>query len=235
MIEVEKIAKVFNTGWPRKQSQSVLDDVSFSLLPGRTFGLMGRSGIGKTTLGRIVAGLVKPSYGEVYFRGKNIFDMNRQEWLIFRRKVQMLFQDPQGSLNPKKRIENSLHDVLNLIKIPFTRRREMIGNILQVVGLSADFLTRYPSQLSGGQNQRVALARILLLEPEFIILDEPTSALDISVQAQILNLLRELQQTHGLGYLFIAHDPEVIRYMSHTIGVLGNGTLNIVKEDIHAR
>lgn len=235
MIEVEKIAKVFHNSWPRKQNQLVLDDVSFSLLPGKTFGLMGRSGIGKTTLGRIVAGLVKPSSGEVYFHGKNIFDMNRQEWLIFRRKVQMLFQDPQGSLNPKKRIEDSLHDVLNLIKIPFTQRKEMIDTALQVVGLSADFLTRYPSQLSGGQNQRVALARILLLKPEYIILDEPTSALDISVQAQILNLLRELQQTYGLGYLFITHDLEVIRYMSHTIGVLGNGTLNIVKEDIHAR
>ncbi len=235
MIEVEKITKVFHNGWSRKQNQLVLDDVSFSLLPGKTFGLMGRSGIGKTTLGRVVAGLVKPSSGEVYFHGKNIFDMNRQEWLIFRRKVQMLFQDPQGSLNPKKRIENSLHDVLNLIKIPFNRRREMIDDVFQVVGLSADFLTRYPSQLSGGQNQRVALARILLLKPEYIILDEPTSALDISVQAQILNLLRELQQTHGLGYLFITHDLEVIRYMSHTIGVLGNGTLNIVKEDIHAR
>jgi len=230
MIELRRVTKIFYRGWLKKLSQVILDDVSVTLFSGRTFGLMGPSGSGKSTFGRVVAGLIKPFPGNVVFRGKDIFKMNHPEWLLFRRKVQMLFQDPQGSLNPKKRVEDSLRDVLNLVGVPLVQHREAIEDILQTVGLSTDFLSRYPTQISGGQNQRVALARILLLKPEFIVFDEPTSALDISVQAQILTLLRELQETRGLGYLFISHDRQVINFMSHSIGMLKNGKLEMARE-----
>ena len=230
MIELQNIFYEYSKGWPRKQHQIVLSDISVKLCMGKTFGLMGHSGTGKTTLGKIVVGLIKPYSGKISFHGKDISQLASPDWLFFRRKVQMLFQDPQGSLNPKKRIDASLRDILNITKIPFNQQKQAIEDVLKTVGLSTDFLLRYPAQLSGGQNQRISLARILLLKPEFIVLDEPTSALDISVQAQILFLLRELQKNHGLGYLFISHDPEVVKYMSHSIGILENGTLEIIQE-----
>jgi peptide/nickel transport system ATP-binding protein len=138
----------------------------------------------------------------------------------------MMFQDPEGSLNPKKTILKSLDEVLNLIKTPREARPAAIQNIFATVGLSEEILLRYPNQLSGGQNQRVTLTRILLLDPEIIILDEPTSALDISVQAQMLNLLKDLQQKKELTYIFISHDIDVIRFMCHDIGVIKNGRLS---------
>jgi len=229
MIELQEVTAIFYQGWLKKKSHIILDQVSVTLHAGKTFGLMGRSGIGKTTLGKIAAGLMTPFSGKVIFHGKDISQIKPGEWRVFRQKVQMLFQDPQGSLNPKKRVNTSIRDVLNLMRVPIVQQEETVGKILQTVGLSNDFLFRYPAQLSGGQNQRVALARILLLQPEFIILDEPTSALDISVQAQILALLRELQETHGLGYLLISHDSKVIHYMSHSIGLLRDGKLEMKK------
>lgn len=190
---------------------------------------MGRSGSGKTTLGTIIAGLVRPGKGRILFHGRDILDLDRENYRWFRSKVQMLFQDTEGSLHPLKRVETSLLQVLQLLKFPDEKKREAIQNVFQTVGLSMDFITRLPAQLSGGQNQRVALARILLLQPEFIILDEPTSALDLSVQAQILDLLRGLQEERKLGYLFISHDLEVIRYMSHAIGRLVNGKMEFIE------
>jgi len=230
MIELQNVSYEYSKGWPRKQHQIVLSDISVKLCMGKTFGLMGHSGTGKTTLGKIVVGLMKSYSGKISFHGKDISQLKSPDWLFFRRKVQMLFQDPQGSLNPKKRIDASLRDVLKITKIPFNQQKQAIEDVLKTVGLSTDFLLRYPAQLSGGQNQRISLARILLLKPEFIVLDEPTSALDISVQAQILFLLRELQKNHGLGFLFISHDPEVIQFMSHSIGILKDGSLDIIQE-----
>lgn len=145
----------------------------------------------------------------------------------------MLFQDPEGSLNPKKTVQKSLDEILNLIKIPQGDRKSTIANILQTVRLSSEILARYPNQISGGQNQRIALARILLLEPELIILDEPTSALDISVQAQILNLLKELQVQKRLTYVFISHDRDVINFMCHDIGVIEQGNLVLESPSIN--
>ncbi|NLJ49891.1 MAG: ABC transporter ATP-binding protein [Candidatus Atribacteria bacterium] len=231
MIELHNVSYEFSKGWPRKQRQIILSNISVKFDKGKTFGLMGYSGTGKTTLGKMVVGLLKPISGTVFFHGKDISRMIPPDSLFFRRKVQMLFQDPQGSLNPKKRVFSSLRDVLNMTKVPFNQQKDVIEKVLETVGLSTDFLLRYPAQLSGGQNQRISLARILLLKPEFIVLDEPTSALDISVQAQILSLLRNLQKNHGLGYLFISHDPEVIQYMSHSIGILKDGNLDIVHEE----
>src|SRR5690554_4423710 len=179
MIELQNVSYEYSKGWPRKQHQIVLSDISVKLCMGKTFGLMGHSGTGKTTLGKIVVGLMKSYSGKISFHGKDISQLKSPDWLFFRRKVQMLFQDPQGSLNPKKRIDASLRDVLKITKIPFNQQKQAIEDVLKTVGLSTDFLLRYPAQLSGGQNQRISLARILLLKPEFIVLDEPTSALDI--------------------------------------------------------
>jgi peptide/nickel transport system ATP-binding protein len=183
--------------------------------------------MGKTTLGKIMAGIEKATSGEILFQGKSIHEMKKQEFSRFRRKVQMLFQDPEGSLNPKKTIQKSLDEILNLINLPPDERKGVVDNILQTAGISPEILARYPNQISGGQNQRIALARILLLQPEIIILDEPTSALDISVQAQILNLLKKLQELKEITYVFISHDRDVINFMCHDIGWIREGMLYV--------
>lgn len=203
----------------------ILEDITLGIQKGKTSGIVGESGIGKTTLGRIIAGIVKPSSGEILFHGQDIHKMGREEFYFFRKKVQMMFQDPEGSLNPKKTISASFDEVLGLVGIPRRERTLDILEILQTVGLSSDILHRYPYQLSGGQNQRAVLARILLREPEIVILDEPTSALDISVQAQILRLLKRLQEQRGLGYLFISHDMEIVKFMCHEISRLRDSRL----------
>lgn len=226
-LEVRDIAKTFESGLFSKKPKSVLKNISFEVHLGQTFGIVGESGAGKTTIGKIIAAVEQPTSGEIVFHGKTLAKMKKVEFSFFRRKVQMLFQDPEGSLNPKKTIQKSLDEILNLIKMPLGDRKSALANILQTVGLSSEILARYPNQISGGQNQRIALARILLLEPEIIILDEPTSALDISVQAQILNLLKELQVQKGLTYVFISHDRDVINFMCHDIGVIEHGNLTI--------
>jgi peptide/nickel transport system ATP-binding protein len=224
-LEVRNIAKTFDSGLLSKKPKPVLKNVSFEVHSGHTFGIVGESGIGKTTLGKIMAGVENATTGEIFFHGESLEKMTKEEFSRFRHKVQMLFQDPEGSLNPKKTIQKSLNEILNLIKMPLRDRKFAIANILQTVGLSSEILSRYPNQISGGQNQRVALARILMLEPEVIILDEPTSALDISVQAQILNLLKALQKMKGLTYVFISHDRDVIKFMCHDIGIIDQGYL----------
>jgi len=211
----------------RKKSKPVLDNISFKIHEGQTYGIVGESGTGKTTLGKIIAAIEKPTSGEIFFRGNALAQMTREEFLHFRKKVQMLFQDPEGSLNPKKTIQKSLDEILNLVKMRQRHRKDAVANIFHTVGLSQDIMTRYPRQISGGQNQRIALARILLLEPEIIILDEPTSALDISVQAQILYLLKDLQKQKNLTYLFISHDIDVIKFMCHDIGRIQDGSLSM--------
>ena len=225
VLEMVQVKKAYRSGLLFKKIHPVLEDVSIDLEEGRTFGLMGRSGSGKTTIGKILAGLEKPSSGKVFFEGRDILGLNEKEFSLFRRKVQMVFQDPEGSLNPRKSIERSIHEVLDLLKAPKRDWRKKTLETLEAVGLSDELLCRYPAQLSGGQNQRVALGRVLLLEPAVMILDEPTSALDISVQAQILSLLRELQKERGMAYLLISHQEEVVRFMSHRIGVLTEGRL----------
>ncbi len=225
-IEVQNISKAFHTGLLTRKPQRILEDISFKVQKAQTFGIVGRSGSGKTTLGKIIAAIDKPTSGEILFQGQSVKEMKKKEFSVFRNKVQMMFQDPEGSLNPKKTIKKSLEDVLALIQIPKKKRKNAVFEIFQTVGLDEEILFRYPNQVSGGQNQRVVLARILLLEPEIIVLDEPTSALDISVQAQILHLLKELQKRRGFTYIFISHDTDVIQFMCHEIGVIENGYLN---------
>jgi len=224
-LNARTISKSFKTGILSKKSVDILEEVTFGIKKGKTYGIVGESGSGKTTLGRIIAGLERPSEGNIFFNGQDIHKMERKESVRFRRKVQMMFQDPEGSLNPKKTIQKSLDEILVLVGISSRERRQNINDILKTVGLSTDILSRYPHQLSGGQNQRVVLARILLREPEMIILDEPTSALDISVQAQILHLLKHLQDRRDLSYLFISHDMDVVTFMCQEIGRLEDGRL----------
>jgi peptide/nickel transport system ATP-binding protein len=225
VLKAEKVSKVHESGILCKTRREIFRNVSLELDGGKTIGLMGDSGSGKTTLARIMAGLEKPAAGRVLFRGKDIAFLRGKELGDFQRSVQMVFQDPEGSLNPRKSIGRSIHEVLGLLKVPKREWQERTLDILHTVGLSEELLCRYPGQVSGGQNQRIALARVLLLEPKVMILDEPTSALDISVQAQVLSLLRELQKNRGLGYLLVSHQPEVMRNMAHEVFVLNNGCL----------
>jgi len=225
VLKAERIAKVHESGTFRKTRREIFQNVTLELEEGKTIGLMGESGSGKTTLSRIVAGLEKPSAGRVLFQGKDIASLRGKKLRDFQRSVQMVFQDPEGSLNPRKSIERSIHEVLGLLKVPKREWQEKTHDILHTVGLSEELLCRYPGQVSGGQNQRIALARVLLIEPRVMILDEPTSALDISVQAQVLSLLRELQKNRGLGYLLVSHQPEVMRNMAHEVFILKDGCL----------
>ncbi|MCK9439907.1 MAG: dipeptide/oligopeptide/nickel ABC transporter ATP-binding protein [Methanothrix sp.] len=220
ILKAQDVGKAYESGLIFKKQHIVLQGITLAVNEGKTLGLMGVSGSGKTTLGMMLAGLERPTSGRVLFAGKDLASMRGPEFLAFRRQVQMVFQDPEGSLNPRKSIEKSIHEVLSLLKIPPREWRDRTGEILETVGLSEELLCRYPAQISGGQCQRLALGRVLLLQPTVIILDEPTSALDISVQAQILNLLRDLQRDLGLAYLLISHQPEVIRFMAHETIIL---------------
>ena len=222
------IGKAFSRGIVRRRTRVVLEDVTLEIGEGRTLGLVGPSGSGKTTLARIVAGLETPTAGRVLYRGRDLRDLRGGERKAFRRRVQMIFQDPEGSLNPRKTIRRSLEEVLDLRGVRGEGRGEGRGEVrevLEVVGLEAEVLDRLPSQLSGGQNQRIALARALILEPEVLILDEPTSALDVSVQAQILHLLRDLQRERGIGYLLISHHPEVVGFLADEVAAIRGGRL----------
>lgn len=227
LLEAHSVSKNFATGMLFKKYAPILHDVSLGIKAGKTVGIVGDSGTGKTTLGKILVGVEPFTQGEVRFHGKSLATMKKDEFVYFRRKVQMMYQNPEGALNPLKTIEPLFYEVTALIKIPKAERKKRIGAVLTMVGLSPEILSRYPCELSGGQNQRVALGRILLLEPEVIILDEPTSALDISVQAQILHLLKDIQKKKEIGYLFISHDIDVVKFMCDEVAVLDNGNLHI--------
>lgn len=214
VLRAEDVSLIYESGLINKKKIEVLKGINLELCDGKTLGLMGSSGSGKSTIGRILAGLERPTSGSVLFEGEDIWSMPKGDFLDYRRQVQMVFQDPEGSLNPRKSIERSIHEVLGLLRVPSGSWQSRTREALLMVGLSEDLLCRRPSQISGGQCQRVALARVLLLRPKVMILDEPTSALDISVQAQILNLLKELQRDLGLAYLLISHQPEVIGFMA---------------------
>ena len=222
-LSLYQVGKCFNNRQNKKHPVSLFKGISFTIKEGETFGIMGPSGVGKTTLGKIMAGLEKPSWGQVLFQGTDISHLKKPVYQAFRRQVQMLFQDPEGSFNPKKTLRRSLLDVLGLIGCPATQREALLRKSMEEVGLSIEVLERYPYQLSGGMNQRAALARILLLKPDLIILDEPTSSLDVSVQLQILNLLKFLQKEKGLSYFLISHDGWVINFLCDKKGILHDG------------
>lgn len=204
-----------------------VDDVSFQIIKGTTVGLVGESGSGKTTIGRSIIKLVPLTAGEILYEGKAISNFSSKEFFPYRKKIQMIFQDPFNSLNPRMTVYDIIAEPLD-IHFKALRRKEKIervANLLEKVHLSADSMGRYPHQFSGGQRQRIGIARALAVEPEFIICDEPVSALDVSVQARIINLLQDLQNELGLTYLFVAHDLAVIEHVSNFVLVMTEGKI----------
>jgi oligopeptide transport system ATP-binding protein len=203
-----------------------VDDVSFELYPGKTLGLVGESGSGKSTTGYCVLKLLKPTSGSVRFLGEELTTMKKEELRRMRREMQIVFQDPYASLNPRMTVGDIVAEPLVVHKVGNrARRRKTVEELLEVVGFNPDFVNRYPHEFSGGQRQRIGIARALALNPRMIVCDEPVSALDVSIQAQILNLLKDLQTEFGLAYLFVAHDLAVVRTMSDDIAVMNKGKI----------
>ena len=201
-----------------------MDDVSFYIRKGETLGIVGESGCGKTTLGRTVLRLEEPTAGDILYEGKSIIGKNMKE---YRKKMQIVFQDPYASLDPRKTVSDIIGEAMELQNLCKSKneRREKILELMQLVGLNAQFYNRFPHEFSGGQRQRIGIARALAVDPGFIICDEPVSALDVSIQAQIINMLEDLQETKQLTYLFIAHDLAVVKHISNRIGVMYLGHL----------
>lgn len=209
-----------------------VDDVSFSIQRGRTFGLVGESGCGKTTVGRTILKLYQATAGKVIYDGKDLTAMTDKEFFPMRRELQMIFQDPMTSLDPRQTVNEIVGGPLRLQKMVGSKKEqdERVLELLHMVGLKDDHANRYPHEFSGGQRQRIGIARALGLEPRFIVCDEPISALDVSIQAQVVNLLEDFQERLGLTYLFISHDLSMIRHISHQVGVMYLGHLVEVAE-----
>ena len=229
ILEVKGLEKIFRQG---KQSHRVLGEIDFSLYPGETLGLVGSSGSGKSTLGNCLLKLTHPDRGEIYYSGNKIDTLKGEVLRQYRKDVQLIFQDPFSSLNPKQKVEKILTEPMLVHNIGANKaeRIDRAVQLLKQVGLEAAHMNAYPHMFSGGQLQRIGIARALAVEPKLIVCDESVSALDRSVQAQVLNLLNELKETYGFTYLFIAHDLEVVRYMSDRILHLQNGNIMILDE-----
>lgn len=204
-----------------------VENVSFSIRKGTTMGLVGESGSGKSTLGRALIRLTPTTGGEVLYRGENLLTLSNSQFRPYRKRMQMIFQDPFNSLNPRLKVLSIVGEALEIHfpEMSVEARRERVARLLTKVGLKEEHLNRYPHEFSGGQRQRIGIARALAVEPEFIICDEPVSALDVSVQAQIVNLLQDLQEELGLTYLFIAHDLAVVEHLSDDVLVMNQGEI----------
>lgn len=227
----------------RKFFLKAVDGVSFEVYEGETFGLVGESGCGKTTIAKSIVKLEVPTDGEIRYKGKDIYQIRGQDEKEYKREVQIVFQDPNSSLDPRMTVGDSVEEAFIANKIyeeSKRERKEKVKELFELVGLKSDYLKRYPHELSGGEKQRVGIARALAVNPKLIIADEPVSALDISVRAQILNLFLRLKKEHGLSYLFIAHDLSVIRNISDRVGIMFRGqivemadTKDVFEEPLH--
>ena len=225
ILEVKHLKQYFKNG---RNVTKAVDDVSFDIYEGETFGLVGESGSGKTTTGRSILQLYKPTSGEVIFEGKNVENLkSRADKLAFTRDAQMIFQDPYASLNPRMTVEDIIAEGLDIHHLVRDKaeRSKRVEELLETVGLNESHASRFPHEFSGGQRQRIGIARALDVEPKFIVADEPISALDVSIQAQVVNLMIELQKKRGLTYLFIAHDLSMVKFISDRIGVMHYGKL----------
>ena len=220
LLEVKGLKKYFKVG--RNQILHAVDDVSFNIEQGKTLGLVGESGCGKTTVGRTIIRLYDADGGQVLFNGRDVHQLNRKEYKEFTRSMQMIFQDPYASLDPRKTVGAIVGEGLKIHKLCETRQEytERIYELLETVGLSREHASRFPHEFSGGQRQRVGIARALAVNPKFIVCDEAISALDVSIQAQVINLLVELQEKLKLTYLFIAHDLNMVRHISDDTAVM---------------
>ena len=221
LLEVKNLKKYYpvRTGFIKKTELKAVDDVSFFIRKGETLGIVGESGCGKTTLGRTVLRLEEPTSGDIIYEGESIIGKNMKE---YRKKMQIVFQDPYASLDPRKTVSDIIGEAMDIQKLCKTKeeRRDKVLELMKLVGLNAEFYNRFPHEFSGGQRQRIGIARALAVNPGFIICDEPVSALDVSIQAQIINMLEELQDTRKLTYLFIAHDLAIVKHISTRIGVM---------------
>lgn len=226
LLEIKHLKQYFNNGKPNMVK--AIDDISFDIYKGETLGLVGESGCGKSTTGRTIIRLYDATDGEVLFNGENVHGKKSKKQLKdFNRKMQMIFQDPYASLNPRMKVVDIIAEGIDIHGLAKTNeeRLERVYSLLETVGLNREHANRYPHEFSGGQRQRIGIARALAVKPEFIIADEPISALDVSIQAQVVNLLKKLQREQGLTYLFIAHDLSMVKYISDRIGVMYFGKL----------
>ncbi|MBS2967966.1 dipeptide ABC transporter ATP-binding protein [Metabacillus sp. KIGAM252] len=230
LLEIEDLRKVYTSHkgllGRNKTEVTAVDGIRLQLNAGETLGIVGESGCGKSTLGRLIARLTEATSGSVRFNGESLFDLNKKDMKSVRREMQMVFQDPYASLNPRQQVQSILEEPLIVHKMGSKKdRTERVAEIMRIAGFDPDLGKRYPHQFSGGQRQRIGIARALMTNPKLIIADEPVSALDVSIQAQILNLLKELQGTFSLTYLFISHDLGVVRHISDRVAVMYLGRL----------
>lgn len=225
MLEISDLQKHFQLG--NQRILKAVDGVSFKLQQGETLGLVGESGCGKSTLGRTIIRLYEPTAGHIRFEGEDIGSLSKAKFKAFRRKMQMIFQDPYASLNPRMTVSDIIGEALTIHGLVHSKaeRKKRVGELLDLVGLNSEHASRYPHEFSGGQRQRIGITRALAVEPRFLICDEPISALDVSIQAQIINLLMDLQKRLGLTYLLIAHDLSMVKYMSDRVAVMYLGKI----------